>query len=336
MDFLRDTLLWAKLIDKYKGTMTAAPNFAYNLFAKRLRRQATPGEYDLSSLRWALSGAEQVDPLDVEDLCDAGKPFGLRPEAIIPAYGMAETTVAVSFSECGGGMVIDEVDADLLAVLHRAVPATKGHTRRLVSLGRPLNGLEVRVIDEDGSVLPARGVGVIEVRGEPVTKGYTTAAGFLSAQDERGWYDTGDLGYLTETGNVVVCGRLKDVIIMAGKNIYPTDIERAACRVAGVRPGCSVAVRLDAGHSRETFAVAVESKEFEDHGRGAPHRASGGTRGVRRGRRPAPQCGGAPAGHDPQDPVGQAAARPRARAGELTVERSILRPAASKFVAHHG
>lgn len=265
MDFLRDTLLWAKLIDKYKGTMTAAPNFAYNLFAKRLRRQATPGEYDLSSLRWALSGAEQVDPVDVEDLCDAGKPFGLRPEAIIPAYGMAETTVAVSFSECDGGMVVDEVDADLLAVLHRAVPASKGHTRRLVSLGRPLDGLEVRVIDEDGSVLGARGVGVIEVRGEPVTKGYTTTAGFISAQDERGWYDTGDLGYLTEMGNVVVCGRLKDVIIMAGRNIYPTDIERAACRVAGVRPGCSVAVRLDAGHSRETFAVAVESKEFQDH-----------------------------------------------------------------------
>src|SRR5690349_15200153 len=265
MDFLRDTLLWAKLIDKYKGTMTAAPNFAYNLFAKRLRRQAKPGEFDLSSLRWALSGAEQVDPLDVEDLCDAGAPFGLRPEAIIPAYGMAETTVAVSFSECGGGMVIDEVDADLLAVLHRAVPATRGHTRRLVTLGRPLQGLEVRVIGEDGEVLSPRGVGVIEVRGDPVTRGYTTVAGFIAAQDERGWYDTGDLGYLTETGNVVVCGRLKDVIIMAGRNIYPTDIERAAGRVAGVRPGCAVAVRLDAGLSRETFAVAVECREFADH-----------------------------------------------------------------------
>ena len=265
MDFLRDTLLWAKLIDKYKGTMTAAPNFAYKLFAKRLRRQAAPGEYDLSSLRWALSGAEQVDPLDVEDLCDAGAPFGLRPEAIIPAYGMAETTVAVSFSECDGGMVVVEVDAVVLGVLHRAVPATKGRTRRLASLGRPLSGLEVRIIDEDGSLLPPRGVGVIEVRGEPVTKGYTTAAGFIPAQDEKGWYDTGDLGYLTETGNVVVCGRLKDLIIMAGRNIYPTDIERAASRVAGVRPGCAVAVRLDAGHSRETFAVAVESKEYEDH-----------------------------------------------------------------------
>jgi fatty-acyl-CoA synthase len=264
MDFLRDTLLWAKLIDKYRGTMTAAPNFAYNLFANRLRKQATPGEFDLSSLRWALSGAEQVDPLDVEALCDAGAPFGLKPEAIIPAYGMAETTVAVSFSECGGGMVVDEVDADLLAVLHRAVPATRGHTRRLVTLGRPLHGLELRVIDEDGAVMPPRGVGVIEVRGDPVTRGYVTLAGFIAAQDERGWYDTGDLGYLTEAGDVVVCGRLKDVIIMAGRNIYPTDIERAAGRVAGVRPGCAVAVRLDAGLSRETFAVAVECKEFGD------------------------------------------------------------------------
>ncbi|BBX66632.1 fatty acyl-AMP ligase [Mycolicibacterium psychrotolerans] len=264
MDFLGDILLWPKLIDKYRGTMTAAPNFAYNLLAKRLRRQAVPGAFDLSSLRWALSGAEQVDPLDVEDLCDAGAPFGLRPEAIIPAYGMAETTVAVSFSKCGGGMVVDEIDADLLAVLHRAVPATKGHTRRLVSLGKPLDGLELRIVDEDGSELPPRGVGVIEVRGEPVTKGYTTVAGFLAAQDDRGWYDTGDLGYVTESGEIVVCGRLKDVIIMAGRNIYPTDIERAAGRVEGVRPGCAVAVRLDAGLSRETFAVAVECKDFRD------------------------------------------------------------------------
>ncbi|MGV0788413.1 fatty acyl-AMP ligase [Mycolicibacterium sp. XJ2] len=264
VDFLNDTLLWAKLIHKYKGTMTAAPNFAYTLFAKRLRRQATPGEYDLSSLRWALSGAEQVDPQDVEDLCEAGKPFGLRPEAIVPAYGMAETTVAVSFSECGRGMAVDEVDADLLAVLHRAVPANKGRTRRLVRLGQPLHGLEVRVIDEDGAELPPRGVGVLEVRGDPVTRGYTTTAGFIPAQDKRGWYDTGDLGYLTEDGEIVVCGRVKDVIIMAGRNIYPTDIERAAGRVDGVRPGCAVAVRLDAGLSRETFAVAVECKNFED------------------------------------------------------------------------
>ncbi|CQD12027.1 acyl-CoA synthetase [Mycobacterium lentiflavum] len=264
MDFLHDILLWAKLIDKYKGTMTAAPNFAYKLFARRLRQLAHPGQFDLSTLRWALSGAEQVEPADVEDLCEAGRSFGLRPEAILPAYGMAETTVAVSFSECGAGLVVDEVDADLLALLHRAVPATKGNTRRLATLGRLLQGLEARVVDEDGGILPARGVGVIEVRGGPVTLGYETMAGFVAAQDDQGWYDTGDLGYLTETGHVVVCGRLKDVIIMAGRNIYPTDIERAAARVSGVRPGCAVAVRLDAGHSRETFAVAVESNDWQD------------------------------------------------------------------------
>lgn len=264
MDFLRDTLLWAKLIDKYKGTMTAAPNFAYALFAKRLRKQATPGQFDLSSLRFALSGAEPVDPADVEDLIDAGKPFGLRPEAIMPAYGMAETTLAVSFSELGDGLVVDEVDADLLAALRQAVPATKGHTRRLASLGPLLEGLEARIVDEDGSVMPPRGVGVIQLRGEPVTPGYTTMAGFMPAQDEHGWYDTGDLGYLMENGHIVVCGRVKDVIIMAGRNVYPTDIERAACRVEGVRAGGAVAVRLDAGHSRETFAVAVESNAHQN------------------------------------------------------------------------
>ncbi|WP_077104596.1 fatty acyl-AMP ligase [Mycobacterium terramassiliense] len=264
MDFLRDILLWARLIDKYRGTMTAAPNFAYTLLAKRLRKLAQPGQFDLSSLRWALSGAEQVEPADVEELCEAGKPFGLRPEAILPAYGMAETTVAVSFSECGAGLVVDEVDADLLAVLHRAVPASKGKTRRLATLGRLLKGLDARIVDEDGNVLPVRGVGVIQVRGEPVTLGYATMGGFVAAQDDQGWYDTGDLGYLTESGQVVVCGRVKDVIIMAGRNIYPTDIERAAARVCGVRPGSAVAVRLDAGHARETFAIAVESNDWRD------------------------------------------------------------------------
>jgi fatty-acyl-CoA synthase len=264
MDFLRDTLLWAKLIDKYKGTFICGPNFAYSLFARRLRKQAKPGQFDLSSLRIAMSGAEPVEPADVEDLIDAGRPFGLRPEAILPAYGMAETTLAVAFSPVEEGLVVDEVDADLLAALRRAVPATKGNSRRLASLGPLLDGLEARIVDEDGNSLPTRGVGVIQLRGDPVTPGYITMAGFIPSQDEQGWYDTGDLGYLMENGHIVVCGRVKDVIIMAGRNVYPTDIERAAGRVEGVRPGCAVAVRLDAGHSRETFAVAVESNAFDD------------------------------------------------------------------------
>ena len=264
MDFLRDTLLWAKLVDKYKGTFICGPNFAYSLFAKRLRRQAQPGQFDLSTLRITMSGAEPVEPNDVEDLIDAGKPFGLKPESIMPVYGMAETVLATAFTPVETGLSVDEVDADLLAALHRAVPATKGNTRRLASLGPLLDGIEIRIVDEHGTVLPARGVGVIQLRGESVTSGYLTMAGFLPAQDEHGWYDTGDLGYQMENGHIVVCGRVKDVIIMGGRNIYPTDIERAAGRVEGVRPGCAVAVRLDAGHSRETFAVAVESNAWED------------------------------------------------------------------------
>ena len=264
IDFLADILLWPRLIDKYRATMTAAPNFAYVLLANRLRRHARPGDFDLSSLRWALSGAEQVEPADAEDLCAAGAPFGLRPEAILPAYGMAETTVAVSFSQCGGGLVVDEVDADMLAVLRRAVPATTGNTRRLASLGPLLNGIQARIVDEDGAVQPTRGVGLIEVRGDAVTSGYMTTGGFVAAQDDQGWFSTGDLGYLIEQGHVVVCGRAKDVIIMAGRNIYPTDVERAAGRVDGVRAGCVAAVRLDAGHCRESFAVAVESNRIDD------------------------------------------------------------------------
>lgn len=265
MDFLTDILLWPKLIDKYRGTMTAAPNFAYALLAKRLRRQARAGDFDLSTLRWALSGAEHVEPADVEELIEAGKPFGLRPEAVLPAYGMAETTVAVSFSECGGGLVVDEIDSDLLGALRIAVPAGKGSkTTRLACLGPVLDGLEARIIGDKGDLLGARSVGVIELRGGPVTDGYLTQGGFVEVKDEQGWYDTGDLGYITETGSLVVCGRVKDVIIMAGRNIYPTDIERAASRVPGVRPGCAVAVRLDAGDSRESFVVVVESNAFDD------------------------------------------------------------------------
>ncbi|BBY84288.1 fatty acyl-AMP ligase [Mycolicibacterium tokaiense] len=263
MDFLGDILLWARLIDKYRGTMTAAPNFAYALLAKRLRRQPDSGAFDLSSLRWALSGAEQVDPDDVEDFCDASARFGLQPQAILPAYGMAETTVAISFSECGGGLEVDEVDADILAALGRAVPNRHGRSRRLACLGPTLPGLEARIVDQDVNLLPRRGVGVIQVRGASVSRGYRTVAGFVPTQDALGWFDTGDLGYLTENDRLVVCGRVKDIIIMGGRNIFPSDIERAAGRVCGVRAGCAVAVRIESEH-RETFAVVVEAGAHED------------------------------------------------------------------------
>ena len=328
MDFLRDTLLWAKLIDKYKGTMTAAPNFAYALLAKRLRRQAQPGQFDLSSLRWALSGAEQVEPADVEDLIEAGGRSACGPRRSCLPMAWPKPLSRCRSRSAAAAWWSTRSTPICWPTLHRAVPATTGNTRRLATLGPLLAGLEARVVDEDGNVLPPRGVGVIEVRGEPVTTGYITQDGIIPAQDEQGWYDTGDLGYLTEDGHMVVCGRVKDVIIMAGRNIYPTDIERAAGRVAGVRPGCAVAVRLDAGQSRESFAVAVESNAYQD------------TAEVRRIKRQVAHEVVADVdvrprnvvvlgpGRDPEDAVGQAASRTFVGPSGLIlrVEQVVSRP----------
>lgn len=267
LDFLARPLLWAELIDKYNGTVTAAPNFAYSLLARRLR-QADPGSIDLSSVRYMWNGAEPVDPDTMDGLAEAGKAFGLHPSALTPVYGMAETTLAVSIPDPGHGQVLDVVDADLLEAVGKAVPvADEGHhgtPRRLPTLGYLVDDLEGRVVDAERQPLPSRTVGVIELRGPAVTSGYVTVDGFRPAQDADGWLDTGDLGYFTDEGLMVVCGRVKDVIIMGGRNIYPTDIERAALRVAGVRPGNAVAVRLDAGQKRESFAVVVESNDFQN------------------------------------------------------------------------
>ncbi len=263
LDFLRTPLLWAELMGKYRGTVTAAPNFAYSLLARRLA-QAPEGEYDLSSMRCMLNGAEPVDPDTMVALAEAGARFGLDPLALAPTYGMAEVTLAVSVPEPGQGLVVDHVDPDLLEAGGLAVRSNRSNARALATLGPLVPGLEGRVVARDGLELPRRAVGVIQLRGNAVTPGYLTVDGPVQTRDEDGWIDTGDIGYFTEDGLVVVCGRVKDTIIMGGRNIYPTDIERAAGSVAGVRPGNAVAIRLDAGDKRESFAVAVETNAIDD------------------------------------------------------------------------
>jgi fatty-acyl-CoA synthase len=260
LDFLARPILWAELISKYGGTVTAAPNFAYAVLGRQLARY--DGELDLSSLRIALNGAEPIDPVAVGALVDAGARFGLRPGAVLCAYGMAETALGVAFAPVETGLQIDEIDADDLETRRRATP---GAGRSFPKLGPPLPGIEVRVVRDDGAVLGEREVGVLQLRGPSVTPGYLTVHGPVAAQDAEGWLDTGDEGYLVD-GQVVVCGRRKDVIIMGGRNIYPTDIERAAGTVDGVRAGNAVAVRLDAGEGRhrESFAVVVESRQAGD------------------------------------------------------------------------
>ncbi|MGH3788074.1 MAG: fatty acyl-AMP ligase [Pseudonocardiaceae bacterium] len=262
-DFMSRPLLWAELISRHRGTITAAPNFGYAVLARRLA--GTDEHFDLSSLRFALNGAEPIDPAAVRAFIAAGARFGLPEHCMVCAYGMAETTVGVSFAPLGIGMQVDTVDADALEARRVAVPAgpSDPHGREFPRLGPPLPGIEVQVVAEDGRPLGEREVGRLQLRGESVTREYLTTAGPLPTQDADGWLDTGDEGYLAE-GDVVVCGRRKDVIIMGGRNIHPIDIERAAGLADGVRPGNIAAVRIDAGQRRESFAVAVESNRAGD------------------------------------------------------------------------
>jgi len=271
MDFLRSPMLWMQLISKYGGSLTAAPNFAYAVIAKRLARwnPETDGELDLSTLRFALNGAEPIDPVSVRAFTDAASRFGFLPGSFVGAYGMAEVTLAVSFTESGVGLTVDTIDALALERDRKAVPtaddpANPGAARHFPTLGPPVPGLSARVVDGEGNVLGVRGVGVLQLKGAAATPGYLTVDGPISTQDAEGWIDTGDEGYITEAGHVVVCGRVKDVIIMGGRNIYPTDIERAAGEVEGVRAGNVVAVRLDAADRRESFGVALESGQAGD------------------------------------------------------------------------
>jgi fatty-acyl-CoA synthase len=265
-DFLGRPLLWAELISKYGGTVTAAPNFAYAVLGRQLAR-AEEGSLDLSTLRIALNGAEPIDPDAVEAFTSAGAKFGLRPESVLAAYGMAETALGVSFAPVETGLQVDTIDADQLEAHRRAVPAGDAPARRFPRLGPPLPGIEARVVGDDGRVLGEREVGVLQLRGDSVTPGYLTVDGPVDTQDAHGWLDTGDEGYVAD-GDVVVCGRRKDVIIMGGRNIYPTDIERAAATAENVRAGNVVAVRVlaggDGGRHRETFTVAVESRKAGD------------------------------------------------------------------------
>ncbi len=266
VEFLSGPLIWPELITKYHGTTTAAPNFAYAIVGRRMARVDDDDAYDLSTLRIALNGAEPVDETAVQTFVDAGARFKMPAECVFPAYGMAEATLAVSFAPLFTGLTLDVVEADALEAGNRAVPVPEGDERRgtdsvrsFAVLGRPLDGLEAEIVDDQGERLGEREVGEIRLRGEAVTPGYLTMNGPLDTQDADGWLDTGDLGYLID-GQIVICGRRKDVIIMGGRNLYPTDIERAATSVEGVRAGNAVAVRIDAGSRRERFAVVLESK----------------------------------------------------------------------------
>ena len=254
--FLRRPIVWAELISRHRATITSGPNFAYSVLARVLER-TDPDAIDLSSLRVAINGAEPIDHRDVKNFAAVGARFGLRPSAPMPSYGLAEATLAVSFGAHDDPPIFDTVSRQAVSGANRAqpVPDDSEDVQHIVCLGFPLTGMDVR-ITRDGTVQGPREIGAIELRGPAVAGRYLTVDGVVPLARHDGWFDTGDLGYLDEEGRIYVCGRTKDLIIVAGNNLYPHDIERAAANVDGVRKGCVIALRVDA--EREGFAVLAE------------------------------------------------------------------------------
>jgi fatty-acyl-CoA synthase len=265
-DFMAKPGNWMQWVSDWGGTATAGPNFAYVLATRALAR-LDPGTLDLASLSLALSGAEPVDPRAVEAFVAAASPQGFSSGAVFPAFGMAETAIGAAFPPRGRGMVCDAVDRVVLERQRVAKPVATddpddddliGEVRRLPLLGTPVPGMEFRVVHPDTyDELPERHVGELLLRGTSVTPGYYKREEATAALFRDGWLRTGDLGYLLD-GELVICGRIKDVIIVGGRNVFPEDIERAVGTLEGVRAGNVIAFGMEGYKGKESVVVVAE------------------------------------------------------------------------------
>lgn len=265
MSFLTRPQKWLWAIHQVRGTITAAPNFAYDLCARKLPERALEG-LDLSCWRIALNGAEPVLPETVRTFCARLAPYRFAPEAMFPAYGLAENCVALTFPPPARGLKVDLVERDPLLEQRRAAPvaADSGAPRlAFVALGAAVEGSEVRVAREDGTICPEREVGRVHFRGSSASPGYyrnPEATATLIRSD--GWRETGDLGYLAD-GDLYVTGRSKDLIIKAGRNLVPQEIEELVAAVEGVRPGSIAAFSLPGKEGTEALVVVAEVRNLE-------------------------------------------------------------------------
>ncbi|MGK2929392.1 MAG: AMP-binding protein, partial [Acidimicrobiales bacterium] len=262
-DFLASPGRWMEWMSRYGGTATAGPNFSYVLATRGLRRAARDdADLDLSTLRVVLNGAEPIDPDSVEDFVDAAGHFGMDPGAIFPAFGMAEVAIAGTFPPPGRGLVVDTVDRRVLETERYAAPVEPGASgsRGFARLGTAVPGLEVRIVDPaNGRACLAREVGELEIRGTSVCSGYHNRPELNDELFHDGWLRTGDLGYLVD-GELVLCGRIKDVIIVGGRNVFPEDVERACNHLEGVRAGNIIAFGIETSKGKEGLVVVAESK----------------------------------------------------------------------------
>ncbi|MBK1643127.1 acyl-phosphate glycerol 3-phosphate acyltransferase [Thiocapsa imhoffii] len=261
LSFLARPVRWLEAIHRHGGTLSAAPNFAYELCLTRIT-DAQLSELDLSRWRWALNGAEPVSPTTLARFAARFAPCGLRPTALAPVYGLAEAAVGLAFPPLGRGPRVDCIDRDRFAQSSHALPVacTDPEALQIVACGRALPGYQLRVVDAGGHERPDRHEGLLEFRGPSATQGYYRNPEATRALIRDGWHATGDRAYLAD-GEVYLSGRVKDLIIRGGRNLYPYEVEQALGEIAGVRKGCVVAFAAeDPELGSERLVILAETK----------------------------------------------------------------------------
>ncbi|MDC3952544.1 fatty acyl-AMP ligase [Polyangium jinanense] len=270
--FLKRPARWLESISKYKGTISFGPNFAYALAVKRIKESEMEG-LDLSSWRIAGCGAEPIRAENLRAFAEKFSRIGFDERAFVCCYGMAESTLAVSFSKIWTGVRTDVVDGETLWSKGRAEPASEGSPRAsgIVECGMAFEGHEIKTFapddEESARPLPEREVGELRIRGPSVMQGYWNDPEVTKRSFAGGFLRTGDLGYIAE-GKVYICGRSKEVVIVNGRNYYPQDIEWEASQVEGVRKGNVIAFGTMKGPSdRERVVIAFETGEKDEAGK---------------------------------------------------------------------
>ncbi|MYC81972.1 MAG: AMP-binding protein [Acidobacteria bacterium] len=262
--FLTRPERWLWALHGYRATLSAAPNFAYELCMRRVDDRHLEG-LDLSCLRATMNGAEPVQPETLEGFSRRFQPYGFRAEALMPVYGLAESSLAVTIPPLSRRPLLDPVDRGALERTGRAEPASAQSVNPLtfVSTGRPLAGHQVRIVSGAGSSLPDRVQGHIQCRGPSVMQGYFGRAEATAEVLQDGWLKTGDLGYLAD-GELFVTGRVKDIIIQGGRNLYPQELEHIAADVEGIRRGCVAAFGVSGRHlAGERLVLVAETRRTE-------------------------------------------------------------------------
>ena len=260
--FLARPQRWLWAIHRHHGTLSAAPNFAYELCLRKIDERDLEG-LDLSSWRYAFNGAEPVNPETITGFQRRFAKYGFRPEAIAPVYGLAESTVGLAIQPPGRGPVIDRIQREPFTQSGEALPAPAddANALRFVGCGMPLPGHQVRIVGATGFEVGERQEGRLEFMGPSSTSGYYRNSDATRKLFDGEWLDTGDYAYLS-AGEIFLTGRVKDLIIRGGRNIYPYELEQAVGDIAGVRRGCvAVFGSADPASGTERLVVLAETRE---------------------------------------------------------------------------